>query len=76
MGCLNKSGVWCSRTYAYLSTAAAGLQANSLVFGSFMTVDASPDSAKRLGGAGMDGGSCCASSWLMNQLVGSPSVAG
>jgi len=41
-----------------------------------MTKDPSPGNAARLGGAGFDGGSCCASTWLMNQFVGTPSVAG
>jgi len=39
MNCLNKSGVWCSRTYAYLSLstdAAIHFQADSVAAGKFM----------------------------------------
>jgi len=42
----------------------------------FMNIELAASNASRLGGAGFDGGSCCANTWLMNQLVGSPGVAG
>ena len=61
MGCLNKAGVWCSRTYAYLSTKAAGLQSNITANTGFLNIDLTPSNSLRLGGAGKDGGSCCAS---------------
>ena len=66
--CIRGAGVWCSRTYSYLSTSDT-LQYDGLTAAYNATVLADSD-AKLVTGASLDQGACCQSQILFNTFLG------
>lgn len=66
--CILSGGVWCSRTYAYVSTSATLQGQNLSITGMSLFPNNNASStggtpaiaANMIGGAALDGGSCCA----------------
>jgi len=67
MNCINGGGVWCSRTFSYLSSSATNLfQYNGLTAASLMSaIPADVDT-----GDALDAGSCCDSVTNLNVFIG------
>jgi len=66
--CIRGAGVWCSRTYSYLSTSDT-LQYEGLTKASNALVLADSP-AKLVTGASLDQGACCQSQILFNTFLG------
>ena len=76
MLCLGGGGVWCSRTYAYLSdkTATPWYQFQTTAYtGGSYGVSVLTD-AKLIGGAALDQGSCCETAINFSTFIGTKSV--
>jgi len=73
MHCLNKGGVWCSRTYSFLATGSVFQQSYTTYTNGDMTQQAAGSDTAATTGAN-DGGSCCSTNTEFIGLVGATGV--
>jgi hypothetical protein len=75
MQCLNGGGVWCSRTFSYLSTSSTNkFMADSTTSGFISTVLPVNAATATVTGDALDGGACCDSAVNFNLFVGTKAI--